>query len=118
MAAGAGVVSEPDTVVLDALSGVRFLDLLDLDDLTVGLLDLLQLRQKVPESRLGDDVVWRKDGHAVQRWVGDLAGGQMTTHNSVLTKLQMESNVRNQNSRGGSPRKSSYGQNTTKCVHT
>jgi hypothetical protein len=38
----------------------------DSDNLTVGLLDLLQLPQKVPEPRLGDDLVGGKDPHPVE----------------------------------------------------
>ena len=88
MAAGSGVVSQPDSVVLHALRSIGFLDLLDFDDLTVSLLDLLQLGEKVPETRLGDNVIGREDGHAKQRWIRNLRGGQVTTHNAVLTELQ------------------------------
>jgi hypothetical protein len=35
------------------------------DDLTVGLLDLAELAKEVPEPRLGDNLVGRKDAHAV-----------------------------------------------------
>lgn len=34
------------------------------DNLSAGLLDLLQLSEVVPVSRLGDNVVWRKDPHS------------------------------------------------------
>jgi len=59
------VVSEPDTKVLD-LEGSLLVDDVDSDNLTVGLLDLLQLPQKVPEPRLGDDLVGSKDPHPVE----------------------------------------------------
>ena len=88
MAAGSGVVSQPDTVVLHAVGSVTLLDFLDLNDLTVSLLDFLKLRQEIPKSGFGDDVVWRKDGHAKERWVADLSSGDVSTHNSVLTKLE------------------------------
>ena len=83
---GARVVTDPDTEVLDLLGAllvdlwsVRLLShysafdstyLVDGDDLTVRLLDLAELAQEVPESRLGNDLVGRKDAHAV-----DLGGG-------------------------------------------
>ena len=40
------------------------------DDLTVRLLDLAELAEEVPEPRLGDNIVGRKNTHAV-----DLRGG-------------------------------------------
>ena len=40
------------------------------DDLAVRLLDLAELAEEVPEPRLGDNIVGRKDTHAV-----DLRGG-------------------------------------------
>lgn len=36
------------------------------DNLAVGLLDLLQLGEEVPEAGLGDDIVRGEDAHAVQ----------------------------------------------------
>lgn len=88
VASSARVVSQPDTVVLDALCGVRLLDLLYLDDLTIGLLDLLETSQKVPETRLGDDLIGCKDGHAVQGRVRVELVHQVAAHNSVLTQLE------------------------------
>lgn len=94
--AGARVVADPDTEVLDLL-GALLVDLSPVslpssrlsssanaieacttaathlvhgDDLAVRLLDLSELAQEVPEPRLGNDLVGRKDAHAV-----DLGGG-------------------------------------------
>ena len=85
---GARVVAEPDTEVLD-LEWVLLVDLysqsifqspflafheigsthlVQADDLTVGLLDLAELGKEVPESALGNDIVWSKDAHAVELW--------------------------------------------------
>lgn len=36
------------------------------NNLTIGLLYLLQLREEVPETRLGYDIVGSKDAHAVE----------------------------------------------------
>ena len=86
--AGTRVVSDPDTEVLDLermllvdLSGGQYLvhpvpiipihiltHLVERDDLTVRLLDLSELREEVPESALGNDIVWSKDAHAVELW--------------------------------------------------
>lgn len=88
MGAGTGVVSQPHTVILHALGSIRLLDLLDLNNLTIGLLDLLQLGQKVPEARLCNDVVRSKNGHPEQWWIGEGGRGQVATHNSVLTELR------------------------------
>jgi hypothetical protein len=38
----------------------------DGNNLSVGLLDLLQLTEVVPETRLGDNIVGRKDSHAAR----------------------------------------------------
>ena len=50
MGSGSGVVSDPDTEVLDD-KRVLLLDLLDRDDLSGGLLELTQLTQEVPEPK-------------------------------------------------------------------
>lgn len=87
MTAGARVVAKPDAVVLDLVASIRLLDLLDLDNLAVGLLDLFELREEVPVSRLGDHMVWRKDGHPVKGRVGDLRRRQVTADDAVLAEL-------------------------------
>lgn len=54
------------------------------DDLSVGLLDLLQLSEVVPESRLGDNVVGSENSHSVE--LGGLLrlGGELSPDNGVL----------------------------------
>lgn len=102
--AGTRVVADPDTEVLD-LERVLLVDLLPIsaspvppphipssipthlvqaDDLTVGLLDLAQLGEEVPETGLGDDIVGSKDAHAVQlgSWVG--VRGQVAPNDLVF----------------------------------
>ena len=101
--AGARVVSDPDTEVLD-LGGALLVDLkrfpsawpclfsaqtdrtyhVECDDLAIGLLDLPDLRQEVPETRLGDNGVVGEDAHAVQLrgWVG--IGGQVAPNDLVF----------------------------------
>lgn len=100
MGAGAGVVSDPDAEVLD-LQGALLVDLglssapcrsqpnqstyhVQADDFTVRLLDLSELHQEVPETRLRNHGVWRKDPHSVQlgRWV--CLGGQMAANDLVF----------------------------------
>lgn len=44
----------------------HFAYLVQANDLTIGLLDLAQLGQEVPESTLGDHIVGCKDAHPVQ----------------------------------------------------
>ena len=41
--------------------------LVQADNLTVGRLDLLELREEVPEPALCDDIVGRKDSHPTWR---------------------------------------------------
>lgn len=57
---------------------------IEADDLTVGLLDLPELSQEVPEPRLGHDRVRRKDAHAVELGRGVGLGGQVTPDDLVL----------------------------------
>jgi hypothetical protein len=91
-----GVVADPDTEVLD-LKRVLLVDLyittsvsqclpthfvpymatrttylVQSDNLAIRLLDLAQLGQEVPEARLGNYLIWRKNAHAVELggWVG------------------------------------------------
>ena len=105
---GTRVVADPDTEVLD-LEGTLLADLdtqkcqptsssipslgtlprqftyhIEADDLTVGLLDLPELSQEVPEPRLGHDRVGRKDAHAVELGRGVGLGGQVTPNDLVL----------------------------------
>ena len=56
----------------------------DSDNLTVGLLDLLQLPQKVPEPRLGDDLVGGKDPHPVELGGGLGLGREGSTEDRVF----------------------------------
>lgn len=57
---------------------------IDADDLTVGLLDLAELGQEVPEPGLSDNSVGREDAHAVQLGRGVSLGGQVTPNDLVL----------------------------------
>lgn len=56
------------------------------DNLTVGLLDLLELGQEVPEARLGDHCVGGKDAHAVQLGRRVRLGGQVAPDDLVLVE--------------------------------
>lgn len=56
------------------------------DDLSVGLLDLAELHQEVPESRLSDNIVGSEDAHAVQLRGGVGLGGQVAPNDLVLIK--------------------------------
>jgi len=87
--AGARVVADPDAKVLDLL-GVLLVQRLDADNLTSGLLDLLETADKVPEAGLGDRGVGGEDGHAVQRGLGVGLGGQVAPDNLILLKATCE----------------------------
>lgn len=60
--------------------------LVQADNLTVGLLDLLQLHQEVPEAGLGDNLIGGEDAHAVQLRGGVSLGGQVAPDDLVFQK--------------------------------
>lgn len=59
---------------------------LDADDLTSGLLDLLETTQEVPVTGLGDSLVRGEDGHAVHGRGRVGLGGQVAPDDLVLLK--------------------------------
>jgi hypothetical protein len=69
--ARSGVVSDPDAKVLD-LGRALLVDDVQGDDLAVGLLNLAELHQEVPEAGLGYNSVVGEYAHAVEfrSWVG------------------------------------------------
>jgi len=83
--AGAGVVTDPDTEVLD-LEGSLLVNDVQGDDLAVGLLDLAQLHEEVPETGLGDHGVGCKDSHAVEFRGRVGVGGQVAPDDLVFLK--------------------------------
>lgn len=89
---GAGVVPEPDTVVLDGL-GAGLGDLVEGDDLTSGLLDLLHLPKEVPEAGLGNNLIRSKEAHAEKARLGLLLGGKLAANDLVLVELEKKEEV-------------------------
>jgi hypothetical protein len=53
-------------------------------NLAVGLLDLAQLGEEVPEARLGDDIVRGEDAHAVELWGRVGVRGQIAPNDLVF----------------------------------
>lgn len=47
-------------------------------------LDLAKFAQEIPEARLGNDIIWRKDAHAVELGLWLLLGWQLAANNLVL----------------------------------
>jgi len=80
---GARVVSQPDSKVLDG-GGPLLVDLLAMDYLADGLLDLLQTIQIVPKPRFGHDAIGGEDAHPVKRGDPQLLTGDLPSHNAVL----------------------------------
>ncbi|GMR45481.1 hypothetical protein PMAYCL1PPCAC_15676, partial [Pristionchus mayeri] len=83
--ASAGIVLEPDSVVLDG-SLVLLEDLSALEDLSVGLLQTTEHGDEVPEARLGDNRVGGEDLHLVDGSHGLLLGGELAPGDDVLVK--------------------------------
>lgn len=83
--ATAGVILEPDGVVLDD-ARVALHQLVDVQNLPRGLLHLVHLVEEVPETGLGHHLVGRKDLHAVDGGVGVGICGDVAAHHLVLTE--------------------------------
>ena len=62
--------------------------LLTADNLSRGLLQLLQLAGKVPESRLGHHTIRREDPHPIKRGIGQIRLGMSSPDHLVLSQLQ------------------------------
>ena len=90
--AGAGVITEPDAVVLDD-AGVLLGDLGDVEDLSGRLLHLAELVQVVPELGPGDDGVGGEDDHPVGLRVGVVVGGHVPADDLVLTHLSRDGHI-------------------------
>lgn len=78
-----GVVTQPDAKVLD-LNWRCLVHLLQGHNFAGGLLELLQLTQKVPETGFGDNVVGSEDAHLVQRRLWLLLAWQLAANDLVL----------------------------------
>ena len=59
---------------------------IEADDFTIGLLDLAQLHQKVPESGFGDNGIVGEDTHAVEFGIWVRIGGQVSPDHLVFLK--------------------------------
>ncbi|KAB8339019.1 hypothetical protein FH972_021958 [Carpinus fangiana] len=67
---------------------------IDGDDFTVGLLGLSETRQEIPEAGLGDNVVGRKDAHAVELGSRVGLGRQKPTDDLVFLEATFENQQR------------------------
>jgi hypothetical protein len=61
--------------------------LVDIDDLTSGLLDLTELLEEVPETRLGNNVVGGEKSHSEELGDGVLLRRKLTTDHLVFVQL-------------------------------
>ena len=107
MSTGAGIITDPDTEVLDFerallvdlcfvtfwLVALLYPDFflriayhVQAHDLAIGLLDLLQLCEEVPESGFSDHSVSCEYAHAIQLWSRVGIGGQVTPDHLVFLK--------------------------------
>ena len=84
---GTGIVTQPNTEILN-LHGLLFGDRSAADNFTGGTLNLLELAQKVEETRFGNDFVGSEDAHLVELRSGILLGRKFTTDNLILEHLK------------------------------
>jgi len=76
---GSRLVSDPYSEILDGVWGF-VKDFVDGEDLTRRLLHLSELSEVVPESGLGDNIVWCEDSHLVD-WRGWIGLGRLLSAN-------------------------------------
>jgi len=82
------IVSNPDAEVLDE-TGSLFGDLLHGNDFSGGLVDLLVVRNKVPESRFGSNWVRREKSDSVDRWMRLSVRRQLSASNDELAEIAL-----------------------------
>ena len=83
--AAAGVIVQPDAKVLHSQGG--FLEHLStVDNFPRVFLHLLQLRHKVPEAGLGNNMIRRKNSHAIEGQRAAFGGRQAAPHHLILLK--------------------------------
>ena len=87
-----GVISQPDTVVLD-VSGVLLVDLDNVKDFSGRLLHLSELVHEIPVLGSSDDNVWGEDKHSVSLWVWELGGWCLSSDNLVLVHWSTDSHI-------------------------
>mmetsp|Transcript_23394 Transcript_23394/g.46521 ORF Transcript_23394/g.46521 Transcript_23394/m.46521 type:complete len:222 (-) Transcript_23394:56-721(-) len=80
--ARARVVAQPDTIVLHC-ERVRFANLVDVEDFTVGLLHVTVLVKEVPKSRLRDDLIGCEKLHAESRRLWDIFSRSFSPYHLV-----------------------------------
>ncbi len=77
-------MSERDSVsiMFDAIKAY----LVDRDNFTRGLLDLGELLEKVPESRLCNNMIWSKKAHSEELWSRFLFSRKSTSNDLVFVQ--------------------------------
>jgi len=90
--ARARIVSNPDTEVLH-LERALLVDHIQTDDFTIGLLDLSELHQEVPETGFCNHGVGCKNPHAIELWSGVGVGGQVAPNDLILCETTCKSMV-------------------------
>jgi len=82
------LVPQPNTIILD-LSRALLINLIDCKHLTVALLDLLKLPQKIPELGFGPNLIGGPEFHAED--LGMLLGlrRESSSHNLVLMEPEI-----------------------------
>jgi hypothetical protein len=85
MSASSRVVSQPNSVVLHSVRGFVFLNLLYVNNFSVGFLHFSQSSGEVPEPWFSHYMVGRVDCHPIQRRIWVCLIGYSATDNSVLT---------------------------------
>lgn len=85
VSAGSGLVSDPDTNVLH-LGWVWLRDNVKSNNFTRSLLDLVKLLQKVPVTRLSNNIVRSKNSHTVEFWLRDSVGRETTANNLIFVQ--------------------------------
>jgi len=87
---GARIVTNPYAKILH-FQRLLFVDDVHSDYLSVGLLDLLQLSQEIPETRFGDDIIGREDTHAVNLGIGLILRREVAADDLIFSEAHSKS---------------------------
>lgn len=81
------IISKPDAEIFD-FEWCFFVLSFNTHNFTSCLLELTQLTQEIPETTLGNDMIWCENVHFEERWIWILFGWQFSANDLIFFKLK------------------------------